>query len=84
MRGPTGGDCASSGIAFLGPSRAPFRILLLGREGSKQTQHGLNFTFGGFFKALFGAQSQDALDFEELLSGLERFPRYTQYLGRGG
>ena len=22
-----GGDCASSGIAFLGPSRAPFRIL---------------------------------------------------------
>ena len=32
-----GGDRASSGIAFLGPSRAPFRILLLGREGSKQT-----------------------------------------------
>ena len=28
-----GGDRASSGIAFLGPSRAPFRILLLDREG---------------------------------------------------
>ena len=32
-----GGDRASSGIAFLGPSRAPFRILLLAGEGSKQT-----------------------------------------------
>ena len=45
-RGPTGGDCASSGIAFLGPSRAPFRILLLGREGSKQTRGAPTREFG--------------------------------------
>ena len=35
---------ASSGIACLGPSRAPFRILLLAREGSEQTQ--FPFTLG--------------------------------------
>ena len=31
-----GGDRASAGIAFLGPSRAPFQILFLDREGGRQ------------------------------------------------